>query len=128
MPWVVIGAVYAALAALLPPLGWPAMLATLPPLAVALAVALQPPNHPPNRRADRPVAAGPGRRRILPWAAVVAAGTAWELIALFRSPRDDFPTISSIVSPLAGSQWWIRFAGYLIWFAAGWWLVRRLAR
>jgi hypothetical protein len=117
VPWLVVGAAYAALAALLPPLGWTAMLATLPPLVVALVVSL--------RRPVRPAVPGPGRRRVLPWVAVVAAGIAWELLALFRSPRDDFPTISSIVSPLAGTQWWFRFVGYLLWFAAGWWLVRQ---
>ena len=33
--------------------------------------------------------------------AAKAAGIGWELMALFRSPRADYPTISSIVSPLA---------------------------
>ena len=117
MLWVALGIGYAAVAALFTPLTWPAMVATLPPLVVAGWVAL--------RRPDRQRIAALDRRRIVPWAAVVAAGAAWELIALFRSPRADFPTISSVVSPLAGTQWWFRFVGYLVWFAAGAWLVRR---
>ena len=108
---------YAAVAALFTPLTWPAMLATLPPLFVAGWVALRPP--------VRPIGPGLRRRRVVPWLAVVVAGTIWELVALVRSPRADYPTISSIVSPLAGTQWWFRFAGYLLWFAAGVWLVRR---
>ena len=108
---------YAAVAALFTPLTWPAMLATLPPLFVAGWVALRLP--------VRPIGPGLRRRRVVPWLAVVAAGTIWELVALVRSPRADYPTISSIVSPLAGTQWWFRFAGYLLWFAAGAWLVCR---
>lgn len=106
---------YAAVAASLTPLTWPAMLATLPPLVAAGWVAL--------RRSDRPAAPAPAARRVAPWAVVVSAGVIWELVALFRSPRADFPTVSSIVSPLAGTQWWFRFVGYLLWFAAGAWLV-----
>lgn len=111
---------YAALAAFLAPLTWPAMLATLPPLAVGGWAALR---H-PRPAARRPI----GRRRVLPWLLVVVAGTAWEVVALVRSPRADYPTISSIISPLAGTQWWFRFAGYLLWFAAGVWLVRQVGR
>ena len=108
---------YAAVAALLTPLTWPAMLATLPPLAVAGWVAVRRPNRPP--------APAVMRRRLAPWIVLVVAGTAWELVALIRSPRADYPTISSIVSPLAGDHWWFRFVCYLLWFAVGGWLVRR---
>lgn len=110
--------VYAAGAACLTPLTWPAMLATVPPLAVCLMVALRP--------ASRPVRRPIGRRRVVPWLVVVGAGTVWEAVALIRSPRSDYPTISSIVSPLAGTQWWVRFAGYLLWFAVGLWLLRQV--
>ena len=118
-----VGAVaYAAVAALFTPLTWPAMLATVPPLVVAGWLALRPPARP-----ARPGPAGPaiGRRRVAPWAVVIVAGATWEIVALVRSPRADYPTISSIVSPFAGTQWWFRFVGYLLWFAAGVWLVRR---
>jgi hypothetical protein len=120
VPWTVVGAGvvgigYAAAAASLTPLTWPAMLATLPPLMAAGWVALH--------RPDRPPAPAPAARRVAPWAVVVAAGVIWELVALVRSPRADYPTVSSIVSPLAGTQWWFRFVGYLLWFAAGAWLV-----
>jgi len=117
--WVVVGVGigYAAVAALLTPLTWPAMLATVPPLALACWVAVRRPNCPP--------APAPTWRRVLPWAVVLAAGVVLELATLFRTPREDYPTLSSIVSPLAGSQWWFRFVGYLIWFAVGAALVRR---
>ncbi|HEY5880272.1 MAG TPA: hypothetical protein VIU11_15295 [Nakamurella sp.] len=117
MLWIGVGFGYAAVAAVFTPLTWPAMLATVPPLAVAGWVGL--------RRPERPGGPRIGLRRILPWLAVLVVGTAWELIALLRSPRDDYPTISSIVSPLAGPHWWFRFVGYLVWFAAGVALVRR---
>ncbi len=112
-----VGIGYAAVAASFAPLTWPAMLATLPPLGVACWVAV--------RRPDGPPAPALAWRRVAPWLVVVAVGVGWELLALFRSPRPDYPTLSSIVSPLAGTQWWFRFAGYLLWFAAGVWLVRR---
>ena len=117
--WVVVGVGigYAAVAALLTPLTWPAMLATVPPLALACWVAVRRPNDPP--------APAPTWRRVLPWAVVLAAGVTLELATLFRTSREDYPTLSSIVSPLAGSQWWFRFVGYLIWFAVGAALVRR---
>jgi hypothetical protein len=117
MGWLVVGVGYAAVAALFTPLTWPAMLATVPPLVAAAWVAV--------RRPDRPPAPLPGLRRMVPWAVVIGVGTVWELVALFGSPRGDFPTISSIVSPLAGTQWWFRFVGYLVWFAVGVCLVRR---
>jgi hypothetical protein len=108
---------YAAVAALFTPLSWPAMLATLPPLAVAGWVAM--------RRPDRSPALALSRRRLAPWVLLLVAGVGWELVALVRAPRADYPTISSIISPLAGTSWWFRFACYLLWFAAGGWLVRR---
>ena len=110
---------YAAVAALFLPFTWPALLATVLPLVVAGGYAL--------RRPARPLAPAPSWRRIAPWAVVLAAGIGWELMALFRSPRADYPTISSIVSPLAAGQWWFRFLGYLLWLAAGTALVRRWA-
>lgn len=121
MPWTAVGTSaaavgYAAVAALFTPLTWPAMVATLPPLIVAGWIALRRPVRPP---------APLDRRRVAPWAVVVVVGTVWEVVALVGSPRADHPTISSIVSPLAGTQWWFRFLGYVLWFAAGVWLVRR---
>lgn len=122
MPWTAAGTSvvaigYAAVAAIFTPLTWPAMLATLPPLVVAGWAAVRVP--------DRPAVASVGRGRVAPWVAVVVAGTIWELVALVRSPRADYPTISSIVSPVAGTQWWFRFVGYLLWFAVGAWLLHR---
>lgn len=92
------------------------MAATVPPLVIAGWVSLRAPT--------RPTPARIGWRRVLPWVVVIAVGAAWELLALVRSPRADFPTLSSIVSPLAGPHWWFRFAGYLVWFAVGVRLVR----
>lgn len=117
--WAVLAVGYALVASRLAPLSWPAMLATVPPAAALCWVALR-----------RPVVVAPvsriGLRRVLPWLVVAATGLAWELFAVLQSPRHDYPTLSSLLSPLAGdSDGWYRFAGYLLWFALGSWLVRR---
>jgi hypothetical protein len=118
--WVVVAVVYALLASRFSPLSWPAMLATVPPVAVVCWLGVS----------GRPAAESPvvvlSRSRLVPWVVLAALGVALEVVALMRSPRQDFPTFSSIVSPLAGdSAGWYRFGGYLAWFALGVWMARR---
>ena len=118
--WVAVAVVYATVASRFAPLTWPSMLATLPPAAVVFWVGMR----------GRPTREGPAmvlrRSRLMPWVVVGVAGIALEIAAVLQSPRSDFPTLSSIVSPLAGdSAGWYRFAGYLAWFALGAWLARR---
>ena len=56
--------------------------------------------------------------RLVPWVVVAALAIAWETAALAQSPREDFPTLSSVISTLAGdTAGWHRFGGYLAWFA-----------
>jgi hypothetical protein len=96
------------------------MLATLPPTVVVFWVGVW----------GKPTGKGAvvllTRSRLLPWVMVAALGITLEIVALVQSPREDFPTFSAIVSPLAGdSTGWYRFGGYLVWFALGAWMARR---
>jgi len=118
----VIGAIgYALLASRLSPLTWPAMLATLPPAVLVFWVG--------GRRRPAPASSPEiaiGWSRLAPWVVIAALGITLEMLALVQSPREDFPTLSSIVSPLAGdSTGWYRFGGYLAWFAVGAWMAKR---
>jgi hypothetical protein len=63
----------------------------------------------------------PALRAALPWVAVVAAITAFELVNLFASPRRDHPTISSLLVVLTGHEV-LRGVLFAIWLGAGWWL------
>lgn len=74
------------------------------------------------RRAGRPV-----RLRIAgaaPWLLVFAAVTVLELGALAYGDRPSFPTLSWLLGPYFVEPA-VRFAGYVAWICAGWWLVRR---
>ncbi len=68
------------------------------------------------------------RRGALVWSALVVAVLVWELFAWMRQPAllvpdPSHPTLSTLFSPwLDGEPG--RFAGWLIWLSAGWWLVR----
>jgi len=118
--WVVVAVAYAAVAARFAPLSWPSMLATVPPAAVVFWVGVR------NRTVREPSTAVLGPARLLPWVMVAGLTIALEITALARSPRADFPTLSSLISPLAGdTTGWYRFGGYLAWFALGAWLARR---
>ncbi|TCK22378.1 hypothetical protein [Pseudonocardia endophytica] len=74
-------------------------------------------------------AVGHGDRRRLrwsaaPWFVVFAAITALELGALAYGDRPSFPTLSWLLGPYFVEPV-VRFAGYVVWIVAGWWLVRR---
>ncbi|MEV5648987.1 hypothetical protein AB0L57_12120 [Nocardia sp. NPDC052254] len=62
------------------------------------------------------------------WSVLFAVVLAWELFAWSRQPAllvpdPAHPTLSTLLSPgLDGGPG--RFAGWLVWLAAGWWLVR----
>jgi hypothetical protein len=118
--WVVAAVSYAAAASRFTPLTWPAMLATVPPAVVVCWLGLR------GRSVSTVPAVALDRSQVMPWVVVSASAVVLEILALVQSPRADFPTLSSIVSPLVGdSSGWYRFAGYLAWFALGAWLVRR---
>ncbi|MEU2176829.1 hypothetical protein ABZ552_21600 [Nocardia sp. NPDC019219] len=68
-------------------------------------------------------------RGLVVWSALLVAASAWEVYALLRQPAlnqpsHEHPTLSTLLDP-ALEQWPLRFAGWLVWLAAGWWLVSR---
>jgi hypothetical protein len=104
--------VYSWIAAGFLPFTWPMRVAVLVPVALALVVSWNRARDARERSADR--TAG-----LLIWATLLVLLVAWELIALFQSPRDDHPTLSSIsddiMSVHAG-----RALMFAIWLASGW--------
>jgi hypothetical protein len=61
---------------------------------------------------------------IVPWGALAALASAWQLAAYLQHPRADHPTISSLANELLDSHP-ARAAGFLVWIAAAGWLARR---
>jgi hypothetical protein len=69
------------------------------------------------------------RRGLIAWSLLLVALLAWQGYAYLRQPdrsiaHDDYPTLSTLLDPLL-EQGPVRYAGWLAWLAAGWWLVRR---
>jgi hypothetical protein len=94
------------------------ILVAVPILAVLLLAARRGPSNPyPVNRSAAP-------RGAIVWLGLAGAIVAWELIALFSSPRDDHPTMSSIAD-------WImsvhvgRAVFVLVWLVLGVALARR---
>jgi hypothetical protein len=72
-----------------------------------------------------PVAAAPeSRRGVLVWRGLLAAFLIWELISYRSSPREDFPTFSSITDTIMSTHPG-RFALFAIWLAIGYGIFRR---
>ena len=69
-------------------------------------------------------AALPVSRRGLPWLGWLAAGVAWELLALLD---DDVPTLSDLADPVL-AHLPVRAAATLAWLIAGAWLLARPGR
>jgi hypothetical protein len=69
-------------------------------------------------------AALPVGRRGLPWQGWLAAGVAWELLALLD---DDVPTVSDLADPVLAYPP-VRAAATLAWLIAGAWLLARPGR
>ena len=63
-------------------------------------------------------------RRALPWAVLVAAGGAWQLAAYLQQPREDHPTLSSLLNGLLDSHP-ARAAAFAVWVLATVALARR---
>ncbi|MBF6289186.1 hypothetical protein [Nocardia cyriacigeorgica] len=79
-----------------------------------------------SRGASTPAAL---RRGVLVWCTLLVALLAWQGYAYLRQPdrsiaHYDYPTLSTLLDPLL-EHGPTRFAGWLAWLAAGWWLVRR---
>ncbi|MGW4719348.1 hypothetical protein [Nocardia sp. NPDC004260] len=80
-------------------------------------------------RIERPPPTARLRRGVAVWSALLVAASAWEVYALLRQPAlnrpsQEHPTLSTLLDP-ALEQWPLRFAGWLLWLAAGWRLVSR---
>lgn len=116
---VVVAVLYSWAASRLTPLTWPATLATVPPGLVVCGIGLL---RPPTR--------GPAPRRwgtaaVAPWVVLAVLVCAWQLYAFVQDPRTAHPTLSALASPLFATSAEHRMVGYLLWLAAGAWLVRR---
>ena len=69
-------------------------------------------------------AAPESRRGILVWRGLLAAFLIWELISYRSSPREDFPTFSSVTDTIMSTHPG-RFALFAIWLAIGYGIFRR---
>ncbi|MDQ4119079.1 MAG: hypothetical protein M3235_19275 [Actinomycetota bacterium] len=58
------------------------------------------------------------------WFVLFGVITVLELGALAWGDRPSFPTVSWLLGPYFVEPA-VRFAGYVVWICAGWWLVRR---
>ncbi len=76
----------------------------------------------PGRRAG--LAAPESRRGVLVWRGLLAAFLIWELISYRSSPREDFPTFSSITDTIMSTHPG-RFALFAFWLAIGYGIFRR---
>jgi hypothetical protein len=115
--WIPVIVGYALVAALFQPLTWPAAAAVLAPGLVMLVVRVRRP------AARLPRGARP-RRAGVQWGGLLAAFTLWEAVAWFGPNNPDHPTLSLLLDP-ALERYPVRVLGYLVWLAAGRWLVTR---
>jgi hypothetical protein len=115
--WDVLLGTYAVIAALAPPLTAPAVVAVAVPGAVAVAL-----------RARRPVAplttAARPRAAAVQWGVVAALLAAWWTVAFAWGNDAAHPTLSLLLDPVLDTYPG-RLAGWLLWLAAGRWLVTR---
>jgi hypothetical protein len=118
-PWLaVVGAValvgYAWVVAGLRPFTDPEnVLVALPILAVFVLAARR-----GRSTSDPPNPSAPASHGALVWLGLVGAVVAWELIALFSSPRDDHPTMSTIADWIMSARVGRTFA-VIVWLALG---------
>ena len=94
----------------------PAEVFTFIPAVAVLLLTLR-----PSKRAQR-VGWQRGKRYdprgVLVWVGVLIAVLGWEMFQLFSKPRERHPTISSLLNSLISTHP-SRFAGFLLWLAAG---------
>ncbi len=117
-----VGLVLAAAGAATRPFSWPATALVAVAALGAMVLTLR------GRIVRFPRTARLGRGLAM-WSALLVAASAWEVYALLRQPAlnrpsHEHPTLSTLLDP-ALEQWPLRFAGWLVWLAAGWWLVSR---
>ncbi|MFI7666157.1 hypothetical protein [Nocardia sp. NPDC049526] len=117
-----VGVVLAAGGAGTRPFSWPATVLVAVPVVVVsvLAFRARPEQIPRTARL---------RRGVVVWSALVVAASVWEVYAFVQQPdwtqpNDQHPTLSTLLDP-ALEQLPLRFAGWLVWLGAGWWLISR---
>jgi hypothetical protein len=119
-----IASLYSWIAAGFHPFTWPMRIAVAVPVLVAFAYSWRRPR--PNSD-DAPTRSSAYRRCVLVWVGLLLLATAWELIALFSSPREDHPTLSSIGDDVMRTHPG-RAITFALWLVVGWLLfVRPLA-
>ncbi|MEV2220258.1 hypothetical protein AB0E01_10310 [Nocardia vinacea] len=118
----VVGVVLAAGGAATRPFSWPATVLVVVPLVMVsvLAFRMRPEQIPRTARL---------RRGVVVWSTLLVIASVWEVYAFVRQPdwtrpNDLHPTLSTLLDP-ALEQLPLRFAGWLVWLGAGWWLVSR---
>lgn len=118
----VVGVVLAAGGAATRPFSWPATVLVVVPVVVVsvLAFRTRPEQIPRTARL---------RHGVVVWSTLLVVASAWEVYAFVRQPdwtrsNDLYPTLSTLLDP-AFEQLPLRFAGWLVWLGAGWWLVSR---
>lgn len=115
--WIPVIVGYALVVALFQPLTWPAAAAVLAPGLVVLVVRVRRP------AASLPRGARPSRAGVQ-WGGLLAAFTLWEALAWLGPNNPDHPTLSRLLDP-ALERYPVRVLGYLVWLAAGRWLLTR---
>ncbi len=58
------------------------------------------------------------------WVGAIVAAVGWELFCLFSSPRQDHPTVSSMLDVVDAHRPWLGLV-FAVWLLLGWRLVER---
>jgi hypothetical protein len=103
------------------PFTWPMRIAVAVPVLVAVGFQWRQPG--PNPVAE-PAPTPSYRRCVMAWTGLLVLATAWELTALFSSPRDDHPTLSSIGDDVMRTHPG-RAVTFALWLVLGWLLFVR---
>ncbi len=118
---VVLAGVYSWIAAGFLPFTWPMRIAVIVPVVVAAIFVVGPSRPGAEPAADQ---RGAYRRCITAWVVLLVLATAWELLALFSSPRDDHPTLSSMSDDVMSTHPG-RALTFALWLFVGWLLFVR---
>ena len=119
----VAAAIYTWVAAGFHPFTWPMRIAVAVPVLVAVAFQWR---QPANLVAE-PAPTPAYRRAVMAWIGLLVLAITWELTALFSSPREDHPTLSSIGDDVMRTHPG-RTITFALWLVVGWLLfVRPLA-
>ncbi len=118
----VVGVVLAAGGAATQPFSWPATVLVVVPVVVVSVLAFR-------TRPEQIPCTARLRRGVVVWSTLLVGASAWEVYAFVQQPdwtrpNDLHPTLSTLLDP-ALEQLPLRFAGWLVWLGAGWWLVSR---